>query len=247
MMALSSMSFCRCDSDGRVWCILSAYRKVHDPLASQSVIDGEEEGGQRAQGSHPAQAVPAFSIRDVDAGFDGIQPCGLFPVFAHPLAEGRRALGDAGFTAPDEQEVGDAGLGVGRQGQELCVEKARLEGFWDGTLPAHEILDAGLHSAAVHQPTTLVERLCGVVDLLSCGRHHDPLSSYRRTWSKGVGPHVRSMERGAANVPQHTRDGLRVIEYGERSRSGRARRWQRHQRCHQGQRWCTRAMNFCTA
>ena len=186
MMALSSMSFCRCDSDGRVWCILSAYRKVHDPLASQSVIDGEEEGGQRAQGSHPAQAVPAFSIRDVDAGFDGIQPCGLFPVFAHPLAEGRRALGDAGFTAPDEQEVGDAGLGVGRQGQELCVEKARLEGFWDGTPPAHEILDAGLHSAAVHQPTALVERLCGVVDLLSCGRHHDPLSSSRRTWSKGV-------------------------------------------------------------
>jgi hypothetical protein len=28
--------------------ILSACRKVHDPPASQSVIDGEEEGGQRA-------------------------------------------------------------------------------------------------------------------------------------------------------------------------------------------------------
>src|SRR6266568_7381073 len=30
------------------------------------------------------------------------------------------------------------------------------------------------------------------------------------------------MERGAANVPQHIREGLRVIENGERSRSGRA-------------------------
>src|SRR3989442_6311867 len=137
MMALSSMSFCRCDSDGRVWCILSACRKVYDPLASQSVIDGEEEGSQRAQGSHPAQTVPAFSVRGVDAGFDGIQPRVLGPAFAHLVSEGCRALGDAGFAGPDEQEVVDAGLGVGRQGQELCVEKARLEGLWDGTPPAH--------------------------------------------------------------------------------------------------------------
>ena len=56
---------------------------------------------------------------------------------------------DAGFAALDEQEVVDAGLGVGRQDQKLCVEKARLEIFRDGTPPAHEILDAGLHSGAL--------------------------------------------------------------------------------------------------
>ena len=39
--------------------------------------------------------------------------------------------------------------------------------------------------------------LCGVVDLLSCGRHHDPLSSYRRTWSKGVGSRMRRWRGGS--------------------------------------------------
>ena len=92
------------------------------------------------------------------------------------MSESRRALGDAGFAASDAQEVGDARLGVGRQGQGLGVEKARLEGFWDGTPPTHEILDAGLRVAAVHQALTLAERRCGVVDLLSCGRHKDLLS-----------------------------------------------------------------------
>ncbi len=126
--------------------------------------------------------MPAFFVRGVDACFDGIQPRVLGLAFTHLVSEGRRAFGDAGFAAPDEQEVCNAGLGVGRQGQELCVEKARLEGFWDSTLPAHEILDAGLHSAAVPQATALVERLCGVVDLLRCGRHHAPLLSSWRTW-----------------------------------------------------------------
>jgi len=79
----------------------TGHRKVPDPLASQHITDGEEEGGQCTQGSHPAQAVPAFFVRGVDAG----------------------------FAAPAEQAVGYAALGVGRQGQELCVEKARLEGF----------------------------------------------------------------------------------------------------------------------
>lgn len=96
----------------------------------------------------------------------------------------------------------------GRQGQELCVEKARLEGFWDGTPPAHEILDAGLHSAAVHQPLALVERLCGVVDLLSCGRHHAPLSSSCRTWGKGVGSHGRRWREG-----QQTSLSIHVMAY----------------------------------
>ena len=52
------------------------------------------------------------------------------------------------FAAPDEQEGLDALLGLSRQGQELVVEKARVEGFWDGTPPAHAILDADLRAAA---------------------------------------------------------------------------------------------------
>jgi hypothetical protein len=142
--------------------------------------------------------------RSPDQLFALISYTTLCLVFAHLVSEGRRALGDAGFAAPDEQDVVDTGLGVGRQGQELCVEKARLEGFWDGAPPAHEILDAGLHSAAVHQPTALVERLCGVVDLLSCGRHHDPFSSYKRTWSKGVGSHVRRWRGGSKRPSAYT-------------------------------------------
>jgi hypothetical protein len=146
------------------------------PLGSQNTSKVEEEGSQREEGSKPTQLVPPGSVRGGDAGFDGIQPRGLCPVSTHLVSESRRALDDAGFTASDVQEVGDARLGVGRQGQELGVEKARLEDSGDGTPSAHEILDAGLHSAAVHQPTALGERRCGVVDLFSCGRHEDLLS-----------------------------------------------------------------------
>src|SRR5207253_4956108 len=97
-------------------------------------------------------------------------------MFAHLVPHGRRALGDAHFAAPYEQDGLDALLGLGRQGQEIVVEKARLEGFWDGTPPTHEISYAGLRVKNVHQALTLAERRCGVVDLLSCGRHKDLLS-----------------------------------------------------------------------
>jgi hypothetical protein len=173
------------------------------PLASQKASEAEEDGGQREEGSKPTQLVPTGSVRGGDAGFDGIQPRGLCPVSTHLVSESRRALGDAGFAASDAQEVGDARLGVGRQGQELGVEKARLEDGGDGTPSAHEILDAGLHSAAVHQPTAVGARRCGVVDLLSCGRHHNPLSSSRRTWGKGGRSPVRGRHEGSRPHPSN--------------------------------------------
>ena len=97
------------------------------PLASQNAREAEEEGGQREEGSHPTQLVPTGAVRGGDAVFDGIQPRGLFPVGAPPVSEGCCALHDAGFAAPDQQEVSHARLRVDRQGQELVVEKARVQ------------------------------------------------------------------------------------------------------------------------
>jgi hypothetical protein len=146
------------------------------PLALERGREEREEGGQRAQGGQPTQAVPTSAVRGGDPGGDGIQPRGLFPVGAHLVSEGRGALSDAGFAAPDQQEVSNARLRVNRQGQELVVEKARLQLGRDGTPPVHEILDAGLLSATVYQALTLAKRRCGVVDVLSCGRHENLLS-----------------------------------------------------------------------
>ena len=146
------------------------------PLALERGREEREEGGERAQGGQPTQAVPTGAVRGGDTGGDGIQPHGLFPVGAHLVSEGRGALSDACFAAPDQQEVSHARLRVDRQGQELVVEKARLQIGRDGTPPAHEILNAGLLSATVYQALTLAEHHCGVVDLLSCRRHEDLLS-----------------------------------------------------------------------
>jgi hypothetical protein len=112
----------------------------------------------------------------VVTGGDGIQPHGLFPVGAHLVSEGRSALRDAGFAALDPQEVRHARLCVDRQGQELVVEKARVQLGRDGPPPAPEILDTVLRAATVHQALTLAKRRGGVVDRLSCGRHDDLLS-----------------------------------------------------------------------
>jgi len=125
------------------------------PLALERGREEREEGGERAQGG---------------------QPHGLFPVGAHLVSEGRGALSDAGFAAPDQQEVSHARLRVDRQGQGLVVEKARVQLGRDGPPPAHERLETGLLSATVHQALTLAKRRCGVVDVLSCGRHEDLLS-----------------------------------------------------------------------
>ena len=58
-----------------------------------------------------------------------------------------------------------------------CEGPLALErGSRDGTPPAHEIRHAGLLSATVHQALTRAEHRCGVVDVLSCGRHADLLS-----------------------------------------------------------------------
>ena len=146
------------------------------PLALERGREEREEGGERAQGGQPTQAVPTGAVRSGDTGGDGIQPHGLFPVGAHLVSEGRGALSDACFAAPDQQEGSHARLRVDRQGQELVVEKARVTISRDGTPPAHEILNAGLLSATVYQALTLAEHHCGVVDLLSCRRHEDLLS-----------------------------------------------------------------------
>jgi len=79
--------------------------------------------------------VPTGSALGGDAGCGGIQSCGLCPVGAHPVSQGCRALGDAGFAAPDAQEVSNARLSVGRQGQEFGVEQARADDVWDDTPP----------------------------------------------------------------------------------------------------------------
>jgi hypothetical protein len=120
--------------------------------------------------------VPPGAVRGGDTGGDGIQPRGLFPVGPHLVSEGRGALRDAGFATSGQQEVSNARLRVDRQGQELVVEKARLQLGRDGTPPAHEILNTGLLSTTVYQALTLAKRRCGVVDGLSCGRHEDLLS-----------------------------------------------------------------------
>jgi len=73
-----------------------------------------------------------------------------------------------------------------------------------------------------HERAGILARRGGSVDGLSCGRHHAPLLSSWRTLGKGVDLTCADGE-GTANVPQHTRDGLRVSENGARSRSGRAR------------------------
>src|SRR5262245_50797640 len=117
-----------------------------EPLASDRMIQTDEEGGQRAHGSHPTQVVPAGAERGVDVCDGGIQPRLLRPAFAHLVPQGCCTLSDAGFAALDEQESLDAQLGLSRQGQETVVEKARLEDFWDGPPPAHETLDAGLRA-----------------------------------------------------------------------------------------------------
>jgi hypothetical protein len=134
---------------------------------------------RRAASAHRAASPPKRCQRvryAVVTGGDGIQPHGLFPVGAHLVSEGRGALSDAGFAAPDQQEVSHARLRVDRQGQELVVEKARVQLGRDGPPPAHERLETGLLSATVHQALTLAKRRCGVVDVLSCGRHEDLLS-----------------------------------------------------------------------
>ena len=94
-------------------------------------------GGRRPAriGRQSSQGVPTGSALGGDAGCGGIQPCGLFPVCAHPVLQGCRALGDAGFAAPDAQEVSNARLSVGRQGQEFGVEQARADDVWDDTPP----------------------------------------------------------------------------------------------------------------
>ena len=73
-----------------------------EPLALESGIEESEKGGQRAQGSHPAQAVPAGAERGLDVCGGGIQPRDLGPVYAHLVPQGPRALGDTRFAAPDE-------------------------------------------------------------------------------------------------------------------------------------------------
>ena len=73
-----------------------------------------------------------------------------------------------------------------------------------------------------HERADILARRGGIVDGLSCGRHHDPLLSSWRTWGKGVDRTCADGE-GTANVPHHIRDSLRVSENGARSRSGRAR------------------------
>src|SRR5207248_75323 len=90
--------------------------------ASQHVSKGEEEGGQRAEGGHSSQVVPASLVPGEDADCDGIQPRSLFPGGAHLVSEGRGALSDAGFAALDQQEISHARLRVDRQGQEPVVE-----------------------------------------------------------------------------------------------------------------------------
>src|SRR2546428_3759483 len=146
------------------------------PLALERGKEEREEGGERAQDGQPTQAVPTGAVRGEDTGGDGLQPRDLFPVGAHLVSEGRCALSDAGFAAPDQQEVSNARLRVDRQGQELVVEKARLQLGRGGPPPAHERLETGLLSATVHQALTLAKHRCGVVDVLSCGRHEDLLS-----------------------------------------------------------------------
>ena len=71
----------------------------------------------------------------MDAGFGGIEPRRLCPVCTPLVPQGCRVLGDAGFAAPDAQDVSNARLSVGRQGQELGVEQARAEDVWDDTPP----------------------------------------------------------------------------------------------------------------
>src|SRR5207237_3133997 len=137
------------------------------PLALERGKEEHEEGGERAQGGQPTQAVPPSAVRGGETGGDGLQPHGLFPVGAHLVSESRGALSDAGFAALDQQEVRNARLRVDRQGQELVVEKARVQLDRDSPPPAHEILDTGLLSATVHQALTLAKRRYGVVDILS--------------------------------------------------------------------------------
>jgi len=98
----------------------------------------------------------------------------------------------AGFAAPDEQAVSDASLGLGRQGQESVVEKAPVEGRWDGPPPAPKILDAGLQTIAVHEAPTRAECHGGVVNGLRCGRHDNLLSRPSRdVGERGMGTHAK--------------------------------------------------------
>ena len=62
--------------------------------ASQHVREGEEKGGQRAEGGNPSQVVPAVPVPSGDTGFDSIQPRGLCPVCGHRGPEGRGARGE---------------------------------------------------------------------------------------------------------------------------------------------------------
>src|SRR5256885_5885025 len=72
------------------------------PLALERGREEREKGGERTQGGQPPQAVPTGAVRGSDTGGDGLQPRGLFPVSAHLVSEGRGALRDAGFAAPDQ-------------------------------------------------------------------------------------------------------------------------------------------------
>ena len=133
---------------------------------------------------------------------------GLGAAFAHLVTQGRRAFGDTRFAALHTQDALDGLLGVGRQGGEILMEEALLEIGWDITPTAHEIPDAGLCSAAGHQSFTLAECLCGVLDLLSCGRHGRPSLvlqedvGYRGRVAGTAQRHLPAGAPGPADAPQ---------------------------------------------
>ena len=124
----------------------------------------------------------------------------------------------AGLRAPAQPT-----LGAWRPGGLLPLGVMHGVGELVIAMPAIDIGTRLLRDAkGSHERAGILARRGGSVDGLSCGRHHAPLLSSWRTWGKGIDRTCVDGER-TANVPQHTRDGLRVSEHGARSRSGRAR------------------------
>ncbi len=92
------------------------------------------------------------------------------------------------------------------------MEELLLEICWDVPPTAHEIPDASLRSAAGHQSLTLAERLCGVLNLLSCGRHGRPSLvlqedvGYMARIAGAARRHLPAGAPGPADAPQLTGD-----------------------------------------
>jgi hypothetical protein len=183
----------------------------HEAGPGDCVADSDKAAGGPGRGTAAASIGPHARV---DPGARR-RPWRLHGFSAH---DGPRRPSMAGLRAPAQPTLGAwrpgglLPLGVMHGVSELVI-----------AMPAIDIRTRLLRDAKRgHERAGILARRGGIVDGLSCGRHHDPLLSSWRTWGKGVDRTCADGE-GTANVPQHTRDGLRVREHGARSRSGRAR------------------------